>query len=244
MLLVLVDLGEGPLHSRFHEHRVITEALVAARWPDERAVTPSLETLDRAVGRCQRQDADEVRVMSGVGPGRLDLAPHPLHRPAEIALAVTVLGPAGGEDAGVAVERIDRKAAVVGQRREPRQVGSLAGLQLGIVDEGDPGLVGLGKIEFLGADALDPERRQQRPDLTQLTRIMRGDDELGGLVHRPTAFSWPAKMSAHPMRARRSRRSNCSSSKVAPSAEICASTIDPSPVRTKLPSDPADESSI
>ena len=70
-----------------------------------------------------------------------------------------------------------------------------------------------------GAEAFDPERRDKRADFAQLALVMGRDDQLRpDRVHRPHAFNWAAKMSAQPIRARRSRRSRPSSSKVAPSA--------------------------
>src|SRR5206468_12279568 len=113
-----------------------------------------------------------------------------------------------------------------------------------IVGEGDADLVGLRKAKLLGADAGDAQRLDQRGDFAQLACIVRGDDELlADRSHRPVAFSWAAKISEQPMRARRSSRSSPSSSNVSPSAVNCASTIAPSAVSTKLPSLPAVESS-
>src|SRR5204862_3582103 len=94
------------------------------------------------------------------------------------------------------------------------------------------------------AHAGDSERLNQRCDLAQLAGVVSGDDELAAdRPHRPVAFSCAVKISEQPMRARRSRRSKPSSSKVSPSAVSCASTIAPSAVSTKLPSLPAVESS-
>src|SRR6185436_15431292 len=90
-------------------------------------------------------------------------------------------------------------------------------------------------------DRLDPVRAEQRSDLAYLALIVTGDDEPACRQppHRPVALSCAAKISAQPIRARRSSRSSPSSSKHSPSAVICDSTSSPSPVSTKLPSQPA-----
>ena len=111
-----------------------------------------------------------MRVVAGVGAGGLDLAPHALHRAAEVAVAGFVLGPARRVDPGLAVERVDASPLSSASAGRPRQVGAGAGLQFGIVDEGDAGFLGLGQVELGGADALDPERREQVADLAQLAR--------------------------------------------------------------------------
>ena len=100
-----LHLAEGLLMPDRHEHRIVAEALVAARRPDQRAVDPALEGFDLAVvGPGDRQRAGEMRVGRGVGLRRLDLAPHPLHRAHPVAVAILVLGPARGEDAGPPVQ--------------------------------------------------------------------------------------------------------------------------------------------
>ena len=148
-----------------------------------------------------------MRVVAGFGTGSLDVAPHALHRPAKVAVAHLVLGPARGEDAGKPVQRIDAEPAVVGERRQPRQVGRFARLQLGIVDERVADLLGLGKAELGGADAVDAERREQFLDFAQFAGVVGGDDQFLDWFHRPTAFNCAAKISVQPIRASRSSRS-------------------------------------
>src|SRR5690606_1319593 len=100
-------------------------------------------------------------------------------------------------------------------RRQAGEVRRRPRLQVGIVDEGDAGLVRFRKIEFGGRDRLDPVRTEQFADFPYLAFIVAGDDQLAGqqlVGHRPVALSCAAKMSAQPMRARRSRRSSPSSS--------------------------------
>src|SRR5688572_2783631 len=103
--------------ARRDEHRIIAETLVAPRRPYERPEHLALEALGLTIVRPgQGQRASEMGVVTSFLAGGLDLAPDALHRPAEVAIAGLVLGPAGGENAGQAVQRVDRQAAVVGQR--------------------------------------------------------------------------------------------------------------------------------
>ena len=151
--------------------------------------------------------------------------------------------PAGREDAGPVAERLDAQAAVVGERGQAGKIGGGAGLQIGIVDEGGADLVRLGQVQLGGGDRLDAIGAEQVADLAHLAFIVAGDDQLAGteagaLTGRSPCPA-PAKISAQPIRARRSRRSSPSSSKHSPSAVIWVSISLPSSVRTKLPSQPA-----
>ena len=149
----------------------------------------------------------------GIGLGRLGFAPHALHRAHPVAVAVRVLGPARGENAGPAVQRVDAQPAVVGQRRQSAKVRRLARLQVRIVAEAVADLLGLGEAELLGAEAGEAERLDQRRDLAQFSRIVGRDDQVvADRPHRPAAFNCAAKISEQPMRARRSSRSRPSSS--------------------------------
>ena len=144
-----------------------------------------------------------------------------LHGEAEI---LGLARPARGKDAGLAAQRLDAQSAVVGERGQAGQIGGGARLQLGIGDEGGAGLLGLGQVELGGRDRFDAVGAEQIADLADLARIVAGDDQLAGgeladrlrsgpsplIVRRPSACA--AKMSAQPMRARRSRRSSSSSS--------------------------------
>ena len=193
-----------------------------------------------------------------LGAERFQLVLDAAHGAAEIALAFDTawIGgridmridqrPARREDAGPVAERLDAQAAVVGERGEAGKIGGGARLEIGIVHEGDAGLLGLGQVELGGRDRLDPVGAEQVANLAHLAFIVTGDDQPAGRElagHRPVARSCAAKISPQPMRARRSRRSSPSSSNTSPSALTCASTIWPRPVSTKLPSDPAEESS-
>ena len=111
-----------------------------------------------------------MRVVTGLGPGRLDLAPDAVHGAAEVAIAALVLGPARRINARPPMKRVDAQAAVVGQRGEPARSAACARLQLGIVDEGVAGLLGLGQVELGRADPLDAVGREQVADLADLAR--------------------------------------------------------------------------
>ena len=219
MLGVGVDLAEAVVHAVRDEHRVVAEALVAARGPHQLAVNLALEAFDRAVGPGQRQRAHEMRVAAGVGARGLDLGPDLFHPAPEVAVAELVFGPARGEDAGLAVECVDAEPAVVGERGEAAEVRRLARFELGIVDEGDASFFGFGQVKLCRPDARDPVRREQSANFAQLARVVSRDHQFGpDRLHRPVAFICAAKISVQPSLARRSRRSSASSSKVAPSA--------------------------
>src|SRR5688500_17416953 len=101
--------------ARGHEHRIVAEALLAAWRPHQSPIDPALEAFGLPIVRpSDGERAGEMRVMAGLGAGYLDVAPYPLHRPAEVAVAHRILGPASGKDSGKAVEGIDRKPTVVG----------------------------------------------------------------------------------------------------------------------------------
>ena len=136
MLLGRIHLAEGEVAARRHEHRIIAEAAVSARRPDERSVDPAFEPFAVAVRPAQGQSADEVGVPARVGTGGLERFLDPAHRQAEIALPFDLSGPAfgrnpriagkrpaGREDPRTIAERLDAQAAIVGKRGKAGQVG-------------------------------------------------------------------------------------------------------------------------
>src|SRR5438046_7052993 len=109
---VRIELAEGLVEADRLKHRVVAEAFVAARRPDEGAVDAAVERLDLSVvGPGDRQRADEMRGGSSVRLRRLDRAPDLLHRPHPVAVAVLILGPAGRKDSGSPMQRVDAQAA-------------------------------------------------------------------------------------------------------------------------------------
>ena len=116
MLERRIELAEGLFMANRHEHRVIAEASVAARWPNQRPVDAAFEGFGLAiVGPGDREGAGEMRIVARIFALRLDFTPHAIHRPHPVAIAFFILGPAGGVDAGTAMQCIDAQATVVGE---------------------------------------------------------------------------------------------------------------------------------
>src|SRR5881394_199091 len=104
MLELRIELSERLVLADRNEHRVVAEAALPTRRPNESAVDPSVERFGLPViGPRDGQRADEVGSRSGIGLGRLDLTPDPVHCAHPVAIAFFVLGPAAGEYAGAAV---------------------------------------------------------------------------------------------------------------------------------------------
>ena len=113
MFGVGVHFAEADVVAERHEHRVIAKALVPTRGPDERAVDPAFEGLDMPVGPGEGEGADEMGVMACIRPLGFDPIPHLLHGERKV---LGLPRPACGEEAGVAAERFDAQAAIVGER--------------------------------------------------------------------------------------------------------------------------------
>ena len=115
-----------------HEHRVVAEAALAARRPDQRAVDLALEASRTwPSGQAQRQRADELGARrSGVWPPRAAARARPA--PCASAKSLSGPGPARRVDAGRAVQRRRREAGIVGQRRQRRRRRRRPRLELGI----------------------------------------------------------------------------------------------------------------
>src|SRR4051812_27628307 len=80
MLQSGTDLSEGLIVADRHEHRVIAEAPVAARGPDQYTIDAAIEGLGLAVVRPRdRQRAGEVCRWGGIGLGCFRLSPDPFH---------------------------------------------------------------------------------------------------------------------------------------------------------------------
>src|SRR5690606_26095146 len=87
------------------EYGIVAEAVLSARRPDDGAVGLALEALAMAVGRAQRQGADEMTAsllrLARAGIGQLAI--EPFHGKAEIAGDA---GPACGVDPRLAIQRV------------------------------------------------------------------------------------------------------------------------------------------
>ena len=182
-----LHLAECFLVAVRHEHRVVAEALVSARRPDEFAVDPAFEIFDVAIGPGKRKTADEMGAR--VECALLDeTEAHALHREVEILLRAC---PARRIDARRSAKRLDAKAGIVGKRRLAACLRGGERLQLRIGAEGVTRLFGLVEPEIAGGQGLDAERCKQFPDLADLAAIMAGDNERlfrKLAAHRPTAF--------------------------------------------------------
>jgi hypothetical protein len=105
-----------------------------------------------------------------------------VHRHGEIARAVGSLGPVGGVDARIAVQRIDDKSGIV---RKGRQAGGLRRgqrLDRGVFLERRAGLVRLDEIEIGRRLGFKAHRPDQVADFADLAGIVAGNDQ--GLVFK------------------------------------------------------------
>ena len=89
-------------------------------------------------------------------------------------------GPSRRIDARRAVERLDAKPGIVGERNEPRSLRGGSRLQQGVVVEGRSRLLGLLETERGRAERRDAEGPQQFVELAQLAGVVGGDDEAPG----------------------------------------------------------------
>src|SRR4051794_4621835 len=123
-----VHLAERDVAADRLEHRIVAEAPVAARRPDEAAVDPAFEPFAMAVRPAQSERTDEMGVAARLGAELLQLILHPAHRETEIAAALHLARAGGGRhgriarkrparrmDAGAAVQGLDAEPAIVGQ---------------------------------------------------------------------------------------------------------------------------------
>ena len=194
-----------------NEHRIVAEAVVAPRRPDENSVHPAVERFGLAVVRPgNRQRAGEVRRRSAIGSTASTSRQTLLHRSHPVAVPVGIFRPARRENAGPAVECIDAQAAIVRERRQAGEVRRFARLQIGIVGEAVANLFRLRKPERFGADAFDAERLHERRHLALLAGVVGRNDQLvADRPHRPTAFScaWKISRTADPREAEQSQQS-------------------------------------
>ena len=212
-----VDLAEGLVVAGGDEHRVVAEALVAARRPDQRAVDPAFEALDLAVvGPGERQARRRnARRGPASGPAASTSRQTRSIAAAEVAVAGLVLGPARREDARAAVERVDAQPAVVGERGQAATGRPLSrAFKSALSTKVLPISSGSGRPSSAAPTQSMPSGASSSPISRSLPGIVGRDDQFGtDRLHRPVAFSCAAKISVQPIRARRSRRSRPSSSK-------------------------------
>ena len=177
VLFLRTHLAEGALMAVRAEDGIVAEPSRPTRRKDEGSVHPALEGFHRAVRPGERQHADESR------PPRLRRAPRfkfaldAGHRGAKI---LALARPSRRIDPGRALERLDAKPGIVGERNHARRARRRFRFQDSVVAEGRPRLLGLIETERARAERLDAVRGEQFLDLAQLAGVMGGDDERSG----------------------------------------------------------------
>ncbi len=239
-----VHLAEGDVVAVGHEDRVVAEAVLPARRPDEPAVDLAAEQVGAAVGEGEGEDRDEVRLRcSGRRDAeRLELlldAAHGRWR-----------NPCPGRPSAPSRRRARRQAprprapnrrrARAGRRRSRRRRAFSAAFSSKVT----PVSSGSGRPSSPAETTDIPIGRDQRLDLAELARVVGGDHQPFAAFERArhqgdrqriasfcSSTSWPMPPLA-------SARSAWSSSSVngAPSAVPWISTMPPDPVMTKLAS--------
>src|SRR5580704_3661560 len=160
--------------------------------------------------------------------------------------------PARGMDAGFAVKRIDDKAGIVGKGGQAGRFGRRLRLDARIVAKRHSSLVRFFQVQIACGYGVDAVRRKQIAHFRELAWIMRcdheaaGDAAMGDIARRAahiTAIFCKSTSLVTPLRAKPKSAVNCASENGVFSAVACTSTISPEPVRTKLASVSACESS-
>ena len=165
-----------------------TCGLLLARWSSRRRCGRSrrARTSDRSRSRCRRaaarpvaldlaaegvagavgpgeaehgDEAGRARVSGVVRAGRLEAVLDALHGGGEILVRP---GPARRIDAGIAAQRIDAEAGIVGERRQAGGDGRGDRLERGVVLEGRAGLLRLGRPSAPAVTTSRPSGRDQR----------------------------------------------------------------------------------
>src|SRR6185437_15019586 len=143
-------LAEGDVEAIGHEHRIEAKTLVAARRPHHRARDPADIEVVAAIGRGEAEGGVERALAQArrIGADRLQAVLDAAHRHLVVA-AVGRRGPVGGIDAGLATERIDTQAGIVGKRDHVGGRSRGVRLEPGILDERRSSLFRFGQVEVL-----------------------------------------------------------------------------------------------
>ena len=168
MLLHGAHLAEGADMPVRPEDGIVAEACRPARGENKLAVDAALEGLGPSVGPGEGEDAVE---MSPPGPRRASGAQllfDARHRRPEV---LGVACPARGIDAGSIAERLDAESRVVGKRGRRRSSRRRLGLQLGVVAEGETGLLGLDEAQLRRADGPNAVGLQELAEFPQLAGV-------------------------------------------------------------------------
>lgn len=161
------------------EHRVITKAVLTARFVDDHPLPAGLADDGGGIVGVAHVDqhAPEAGALEILG-GPFQLAQQLVD---VLLVAGTGAGKTGGVDAGAAVQQIHFQAGVVGNRRQAGDAGGVAGLDDGILDEGGAGLVGIGDRKLALWDHLDLHIGQHGGQFFHLFLVPCCQDKL---VHR------------------------------------------------------------
>src|SRR6185437_9925690 len=152
--------------------------------------------------------------------------------------------PARRVNAGLAIQRIDHQAGVVGEGRLAGRLGCGHRLDARVLGESLSGFGRFAEPQFADRLRRDAVGREQFAHFGELAGIMCGDNDRAGefLTHATASFCKPTSFSM-PLRASARSTWNCSSLNGIFSAVAWISTMLPFPVITKLASVSASESS-
>src|SRR5690606_21048046 len=117
MLLLGAHLAEATLISVRQEHRIVAEAIVAARRPYQPALDLAAIFLRAAIGKGEAEDGDEAR-LAPLRRNRAGLLQSVLDEAHGGSKILAGARPARRIDARIAIERIDGEAGIVGERRQ------------------------------------------------------------------------------------------------------------------------------
>src|SRR6185437_14308084 len=160
---------------------------------------------------------------------------------------IVVAVPAGGMHARGIAERVDLESGVVGDGRQASGAGIVDRLEPRVLGERRGGFLRLGDRVAVGErDQRHGHAVQDADDLADLSRIGRGDEQVGHAYFftiSPTMLFWMSMRSLMPLSASDISASSARLSKGLPSAVPCSSMNRPSPVFTKFMSTSARESS-
>ena len=243
----LAHFAESAVVAVGQKHRIVAKTLIAARRPNQNAVDAGLEFLGMAVrpGDAERRDEMRLAALRGRGAAVAQFFFDRLHGAAKIPLGS---GPARGVNSGLAAERVDDQAGIVGKGGKPAQPCRRLRLDSCVVAKRHSGLVRFVQVQFACRYGVDAVRSKQVAHLGELARIMRCDHQPArdaAMCRSPhiTAIFCKSTSLATPLRASAKSAENCASENGVFSAVACTSTISPEPVRTKLASVSACESS-
>src|SRR5262245_61529977 len=118
MLLYVRHLAKGKRVSIGQKHRIVAEAVLAARGPDQGAVHGGVEVLHMAIGPGEAERAHELR-LALAGRMRAALAQPPFYRLHGSLKVLVRARPARRVNTRLTAERIDGESGIVRECRQP-----------------------------------------------------------------------------------------------------------------------------